>query len=211
MKTTEKALQIRNQLKSKNDCIENSINDALPILPPFVGKDNIKLVIIGQDPTVRNNNSRSKISCTLNLDKNNSLKRYIEQICFGLGISLENVYATNIFKYFYTVPPANTLNVLNQHLEPNLQLLNAELENYREAIIITLGEPVLKLLTDDKNKVRKYWDYDEKTGISNMKFSFVEARVNKLGRDFYPFPHQPSLRKDFYSENLSKYISYISH
>ncbi len=211
MRITEEALKIRSYLKLNNECQDNPIDLVLPIIPPFVGKDNIKLVIIGQDPTVKNNNSRSKISCTLNLDKNNSLKRYIEQICFSLGISLENVYATNIFKYFYTYPPANTMNVLYQHLELNLQLLNVELENYREAIIITLGEPVLKLLTDDKNKVRKYWDYDVKTGISNMNFSFVEARVNKLGRDFYPFPHQPSLRKDFYSENLSKYINYISH
>ena len=209
MKIFVEAIKIRNQLKSEHDCIENPIDDTLPIIPPFDGLGNIKLIVIGQDPTVKNNNSRSKISCTLNLDKNNSLKRYIEQICFGLGMDLENVYATNIFKYFYTVPPAKTMKVLYQHLEPNLQLLDAELANYKNAIIITLGEPVLKLLTDDKNKVRKYWDYDVKTGISNMKFSFVEAKENKLGRDFYPFPHQPSLRKDFYRNTLNDYLKFV--
>ena len=209
METDKEALKIRNSLKSNRDIKENQIDLTLNIIPPFVGSKIIKLIIIGQDPTVKNNNSRSKISCTLNLDKNNSLKRYIEHICSGIGISLENVYATNVFKYFYTVPPANTLNVLYQHLEPNLHLLTAELENYKDAIIITLGEPVLKLLTNDKNKVRKYWDYNSTTKISNGNFTFVKASENLLKRDFYPFPHQPSLRKEFYKNTLNEYQKFV--
>lgn len=82
-------------------------------VPPFIGKDEIKLVVIGQDPTVRNPKSRKSVTCTLNLNKQNSaLYRYIKRLCDGLGITMENVYATNLFKYFYSIPPANTPEVL---------------------------------------------------------------------------------------------------
>jgi hypothetical protein len=56
------------------------------------------------------------------LDKNGSLKTYIEKVCIGLGFTLKNVYATNIFKYFYTYPPDNTMDVLEKHLDANLIL-----------------------------------------------------------------------------------------
>lgn len=38
---------------------------------PYIGKDEIKLVVIGQDLTVRNPESRKSVTCTLNLNKQN--------------------------------------------------------------------------------------------------------------------------------------------
>ncbi len=210
MEIIEKARALRLDLKSKNDFSENPIDDSLPVIPPFMGKDIINLIIIGQDPTVKNEASRKKITCTLNLDKNNSLKIYIESICRGLGITLENVYATNLFKYFYKQPPANTPEVLFQHLNPNLNLLKLELSEFDNIPIITLGEPVLRLLTFDKDKVRKYWDYNTKTKETNGDFKFSHSKDNKLGRDFYPFPHQPSIRKEFYTKTFNYYIEFFN-
>ncbi len=158
----DKALLVRNYLTRTNDYIENKIDSTLSPVPPFRGNGQIKLVVIGQDPTIRNTKRRERISCTLNLDKKGALKTYIENICKGLGITLDNVYATNVFKYFYTVPPADTPHVLAAHLQPNLALLKEELSQYLDCPIITLGEPVLKLLTDKKHKVRDYWKYKKK-------------------------------------------------
>lgn len=188
----------------------NLIKQELGFVPPYFGKDEIKLIIIGQDPTIRNEEQRKNITCTLNLDKAGSLTRYVGQICEGLGITIENVYATNVFKYFYSVPPAKTFDVLKKHLEPNLRLLNKELSAFPNISVITLGEPVLKLLSyDEKVKVREYWGYNPHTGTSNEEFKFVSANENKLGRTLFPFCHQPSIRKQFYKDAFEKYINYV--
>lgn len=202
--------RIRAMLKNKKDYDVNPIDVNLPIIPPFVGGDNIKLIVIGQDPTIQNVTTRKKINYTLNLDKKNALSNYLNTICEGLGIQLNDVYATNVFKYFYSIPPAGTIEVLENHLEPNLELLKAELAAYENIPVITLGEPVFQLLTNNKNKLKLYWNYDKKTGKTNGQFLFSKAKENKLARDFFPFPHQPSLRKAFYGETLRDYVTFLS-
>lgn len=203
------AITISRKLKSDNDWNCNPIDLSLPVVRPFIGNGRIKLIVLGQDPTIKIKDRREKINITLNLDKNNSLKSYVEVICSGLGLTLANVYATNLFKYFYTIPPAQTLEVMQSHLSPNLVLLQQELEQFSNIPIITLGEPVLRLLTHEKDKVREYWDYNPKTRVTNGAFKFSRANDNKLNRDFYPFPHQPSIRKEFYRATLVKYLEFV--
>lgn len=189
----------------------NPIDYSLKAIPPFIGNEEIKLIIVGQDPTIRNVASRKKISCTLNLDKNNSLKTYISSICEKLGITLENVYATNLFKYFYTYPPAETPEVLRAHLEPNLELLKQELESFKGIPVIILGQPLLQLLCGKQALVRNYWGYLKSTGKSNSNFSYSQVKENKLSRDFFPFPHQPSIGKEFYKNTLEQYCNYLKY
>ena len=110
-KVIEEALKIRNKIKAEMDSTNNPIYMRLDPVLPFKESDNMKLIIIGQDPTIKNENQRIRIKTTLNLDKNGSLKTYITGICNKLGIRLENVYATNVFKYFYTCPPARTMDI----------------------------------------------------------------------------------------------------
>lgn len=204
------ATDIRNKLKKELDSETNPIDTILPIIPPYIGKGPIKLIIIGQDPTVRNAKGRKNINTTLNLDKPNSLQSYISFICKELEISVENVYATNLFKYFYTLPPSDTLEVLNAHIQPNLELLQQELSLLGNIPIITLGEPVLKLLTNDKIKVRDFWGYHA-NGISTENFFYSIASINKLGMNFFPFPHQPSISKQFYANTLKSYLEYMKY
>ncbi|MCD8310513.1 MAG: hypothetical protein LUB83_04795 [Prevotellaceae bacterium] len=174
-----------------------------PVLP-FKGNGPIKLVVIGQDPTIRDPQRRADITCTLNLDKKGALKTYVESICSGIGLSLDNVYATNLYKYFYSNPPAGTLEVLQAHLQPNLALLKEELAPYQDCPTITLGEPVLKLLTDAKEKVRDNWDY------KGCGYHCISPDHNELGIVIYPFPHQPSYsRKKHYKEHFCNYIEFM--
>ena len=58
----------------------NPIDFSLDPVAPMVGEGEIKLVILGQDPTVRNVRQRGKITCTLNLDKGGALRTYMERI-----------------------------------------------------------------------------------------------------------------------------------
>jgi hypothetical protein len=202
---------IRENLKREQDFPYNKIDLSLPVIPPFIGKEEIKLIIIGQDPTVLKETSRKNIRVTLNLNKNNALTTYIKNIYNRVGVSLQNVYATNLFKYFYTIPPAGTIEVLKKHLESNLNLLMVELAAFKTQPIITLGEPVLRLLMDEKAKVRYYWGYEKKTRKSNSHFKYSQSKENKLKRDFFPFPHQPSLRFEFYKNNLGQYLFYMKN
>jgi uracil-DNA glycosylase len=205
-KIIEEASKIRSILKLNMDSEENPINLMLDPVPPFNGSDIIKLIIIGQDPTIKNEKQRIKIKTTLNLDRNGSLKNYIRGICDSLGIGLENVYATNIFKYFYTNPPASTMDVLNEHLNMNLKLLRNELQIYPDLPVVTLGEPVLQLLSNlPDDKVRSYWDY--KNGVSGH--AFKKCTDNELDRPFFPFPHQPSSGRKFYAENIKRYLDFV--
>ena len=182
----------------------NPIDFDLSPVKPYIGDEEIKLIIIGQDPTIRNIQRRKYINTTLNLDKNGALKTYVENICRELDISIQNVYATNIFKYFYSIPPADTPNVLIKHKIQNIELLNKEIECYKDSPIITLGEPVLRLLTDDREiKVRDYWNFQERG------YKYLSPDNNILRRYIFPFPHQPSMRKLLYNSNFKDYIKYM--
>lgn len=210
MTIEQKAIAIRNDLKTTCDDVSNPLDNSLDkVILPFKGQEEIKLIIIGQDPTIKNEKTRKLINITLNLDKGNALTTYIKMICKELGITINNVYATNLFKYFYEKPPAQTFKVLQRHLVPNLRLLDEELSLFKDIPVITLGEPLLRLLTFETDKVRKYWGYDPKTGKSRGTFQFAIGMNNLLERNFYPFPHQPSLRKDFYNENMANYLHYV--
>lgn len=209
LQISNEAKKIRDRLSIENDFVKNQINLELNTIPPFKGNCEIKLIIIGQDPTIRNVSSRKNITRTLNLDKSNSLKTYISSICEKLGITLENVYATNLFKYFYTYPPADTPEVLQAHLEPNLELLKQELNEYKGLPVITLGQPLLQLLCGKNALVRNYWGYERKSRKTNENFSYSNASENKLNRDLYPFPHQPSIRKEFYKNTLDSYTQFM--
>lgn len=204
--------EIRDKLKIESDFKLNPIDDALDPVKPYLGNGEIKVIIIGQDPTIQNNKKRIEITCTLNLDKNGSLKKYIEEdICLGLGITLENVYATNIFKYFYEEPPAATFHILQNHLKENLNLLVNELNQFQNATIITLGEPVLQLLAGTNRHLRNFWDYNQETKKTNGNFLFSLGMDNILGKDFFPFPHQPSLRNNFYRDHRHQYIEFVKN
>ena len=183
MDIVEKALSVRNNLVQ---CSVNPIDYSLGIVPPYIGSGDIKLIILGQDPTVRNAAQRAKIKRTLNLDNGKgALRMYVERICASLGLSVDNVYATNIYKYFYTLPPADTSDVLSLHKQPNIELLKYELSILGECPVITLGEPVLQLL------------------------HHISAEENILHRPLFAFPHQPSMRKRFYKENFEAYLKYM--
>ena len=96
-------------------------------------------------------------------------------------------------------------------MEPNLKLLKIELDQYPAAQIITLGEPVLKLLIrkGKPNKMVYYWDYNEQTKSTNGDLKYCSESDNTLGRILYPIPHQPSINKTFYSSTFNDYLSFI--
>jgi len=177
---------------------------------------NIRLVVIGQDPTVKREKPRETINTVLNLDKpRGNLYRYISEICEGLGLDLrQHVYATNYAKNFFISPPTQIkeCNLLEKFGRYWLPLLQEELSRFPDRLILTLGQPLLKALVIDPRKalVRWYWRYSPDWKESRKTdFLYVVPEDNKLKRRLFPFPHQPSLRKPFYKATLQAYLGYM--
>lgn len=64
------------------------------------------MIILGQDPTVQDPEYRKKIKVVLLLNQPGGLRRYLGKVCDALDIDLdENIYATNLLKNFFTIPP----------------------------------------------------------------------------------------------------------
>lgn len=175
----------------------------------------IRLVVVGQDPTVKDERSRETIETVLNLDKpRGSLHRYMSMICDGLGLDLRrHVYATNYAKSFFIRPPTqiNECDVLAEFSQYWLPLLRDELALFPGRPVIPLGEPLLKALLFDPKEalVRSYWGYTQDWAVTQPIFASVCPEANRLGRRLFPFPHQPSLRKRFYRAALNPYLAYV--
>jgi uracil-DNA glycosylase len=188
---------------------------ALPM--PFVGSGESRLVIVGQDPTIQNAAKRTKIKTVLNLDKPNSLRKFIERLCSDLGLHLdEHVYATNAAKGFFTQPPtvikkSDRLDVLAESRSVWGPILREELKRFPGVAVISLGEPVLAMLSaTEVPKMKSFWGYDKdwKSGKFTQPTKFTAAQ-NIVGRDIFPCVHQPSMRKAFYQQRWDEYIRYI--
>jgi hypothetical protein len=131
------------------------------------------------------------------------LLRFIASICQDLGVVLkENVYATNAAKNCFLERPTvirkeHGVDVLELSAPLWLPVLRAELEQFPDALVISLGEPVLSMLVKDRRgrEMKDYWGYDKrwKAGARHPMHP-IEAEDSTVGRHIYPFVHQPSLR-----------------
>jgi hypothetical protein len=195
--------------------LKQFVDSDLHIPKPFRPDGEVKLIFLGQDPTVKNPKSRKWISTVLNLNKAGSLRNYLGEICKGLGIELEkNVYATNYIKNFFIKPPTQIkeVDIFTKFAPIWLPFLQEEIVQFGNIPIITLGQPVLSLIIqgDTPKLVREYWGYNNewKTG-KTLPFKRIENNNNVLNRVIYPFPHQPSISKQFYFSRLKEYIAFM--
>jgi hypothetical protein len=216
METTieQKAQIVIDQLKITSKLYQ-FVDSNLSIPKVFRGTGEIRLIFLGQDPTVKNQKSRNNIKFVLNLDKTGSLTNYLNKICKGLGLELEkNIYATNYFKNFFVLPPTQIKEneLFNDFARLWLPLLQEELKPFGNIPIITLGQPVLELIVqgDVPKLVREYWGYNSKwKSGKTLPFKCITPSYTILNRRVFPFPHQPSISKRFYRDRLSDYVNFM--
>lgn len=203
---------------AKNSRIGRFVDTTREIPVPHVGKGTIKLFVIGQDPTVKNMKSRNNLTTTLNVDRAGTLKTYLNRICKLLDISLEeNVYVTNFCKAFFVEPPATIkrwqkIDVVEKSAGYWFPILNDELAQFPDALVISLGRPVLSGLvkSDFIREVRYYWGHAESEKGLPCRFRFISAEASTVGRKIYPFCHQTSsLRLSFYRKNFPGYVEFV--
>ena len=191
------------------------IDTSLTPPDPFRGSGEIRLIVLGQDPTVQDPEYRKKIKVTLLLNQPGRLRTYLENICKGLDIGLEeNIYATNLLKNFFTVPP-DTMRKEDPLLFPKaadywIPLLREEIEEFENVPVLPLGEPVLNCLTKSPDRVliRNYWGYEgpAKYGKNSL---YIKPTENVLSRIVFPFPHIPGLSHAFYRQQMDGYLAFM--
>lgn len=184
-----------------------------PIPNTYTGSGRIKLIVIGQDPTIANKASRKKITTVLDLDKPGKMQRYIFGICEELCIDpFKELYATNLFKNFFDEPPGFSAGVMDKFVSLWLPVLQEEVMLFPDIPIITLGDNVLGYITTEKtnNYIRNYWGYTEdwKTG-ANLPLRHIMPDENLFGRVIFPFPREPNMHKQFYTDRYKSYIEHV--
>jgi uracil-DNA glycosylase len=211
----EKAKRILEDLRY-DERLKQYIDPTLGIPQAYRGEGEIKLIVLGQDPTIRDAIKRQKIDMVLNLNKRGSAGNYLSRICLDLGIERkQNIYATNLFKNFFTSPPTGIeeVNMFQELLDYWLPLLVEELAEFKSVPVITLGEPVLKILLTEASQhpLREHWGYIIKWqgDLLFKEPKYVKPEANLLGRVLFPFPHQPSLRKGFYKQRMADYVDFV--
>lgn len=210
-------MKVINKLKLSE--ISSYVDSSLVPPEPFRGSGEIRLIVIGQDPTVHDPEHKKKLKVTLLLNQPGRLRRYIEEICKGLDFDLDkNVYATNLLKNFFTVPP-DTISKSNPKSNPDfiqraakywIPLLRNEIKEFKNVPIISLGQPVLNSLmkTQEKVLIRYYWGF-EGPGQYGPNFGYVEPEENVLSRVIFPFPHLPGRSKKIYRQQFDGYLAFM--
>jgi hypothetical protein len=183
----------------------------------FVGGEDIRLIVIGQDPTVSSLRTQQKITTALMLDQHGPLRNYIKGLCIDLGLQLAQVYGTNVFKMVLTDTPTrlkkrgvDVLALIHQ-AGGWLDLLADEVAQFPDALIITLGEPVLSFLVEDApKKMRHYWGYLPRWKEEPLREpGVIPTSASTIGRTIAPFPHVNSKNWGFYYEARPAYVSFV--
>jgi len=99
-----RATEVRSQV-AKDFLISNDLSSHHTHIPePYCCLNyfsDVKLIFLGQDPTVQAVKTRSHIQTVLMLNGKGNLRDYIEQICTKVKIDLSHeVYATNLLSTF---------------------------------------------------------------------------------------------------------------
>ena len=181
---------------------------------PFRGRGKIRLIVVGQDPTVQDPAYKKNVKVVLLLNQHGQLRTYLGNVCKGLDLDLDkNIYATNLLKNFFTRPPDEINKENPQFYEKAadywIPLLREEIEEFEDVPVLTLGEPVLNCLTKgpDRILIRYSWGF-EGPGQYGGKFGYIKPDENVLGRVVFPFPHLPGLRHPIYSrQRMDGYLA----
>ncbi len=192
------------------------VDSSLDPPDPFWGKGKIKLIVLGQDPTVQNPEYRKEIKVVLLLNQPGKLRTYLGKVCKGLDIDLdENIYATNLLKNFFTRPPDRINKEDPQFYQKAadywIPLLSDEIEEFKNVPVLTLGQPVLNCLTKgpDQVLIRYSWGF-EGPGQYGRNFGYIKPSENVLGRVVFPFPHLSGLSHKIYGgQRLDGYLTFM--
>jgi hypothetical protein len=196
---------IQNCIECKSDEI---ISEYILLERPssFYGSDNPNVMILGHSPTVR---TSEKASFVLKMNKpKQPLYQYINEfILKPLGISVSNIYCTNIIKCQTKTLPEDILSSINFFDRTFLscrKLLEMEIATIKPDLIIGLSETVLKLMS--KNYM------DEELTMKESFGKIFSLKISELTIPYIPVVHIPKgpnslVAMHYFPEQTNKLIA----
>lgn len=178
---------------------------------PTYGDGSNDCLIIGHSPKTR---TKSKISMTLDLNREKNLYRYIcNEVLVPLGLCIENCAATNLVKCFTKVPPEDirmrdrkttfmktSFLYCKEHITKEIQLLNPKL-------IISLSQPASDILQTEFGQRRVPKPMKEIFGtmrsldIQGVEYNWLPVvHIPKGKQRSYYFPEQTNRLENLRSE-----------
>lgn len=177
----------------------------MKVAPYYKEGNEIRLMLVGQDPTIRRNPERVKY--VLMLDQpTGQLSRWLKGIFGAHHFQELTLYATNLVKCSFDKLPTTDERGASKFLQPYFQqcqgYLIEELRKFQPTILITLGEPAHEYfltILDNGNDIGKSMK-EAFTG------SFFRARFRELEFDYSPCLHIQTFRvAETYGEKVSQF------
>ncbi len=172
---------------------------AIDRIDPFYKTGNkLKLLIIGQDPTIFNEPERVTTVLMLNeiQGKNGQLRQWLEKELFGTeNFSSIEIYATNLVKCQFEQPPSlsskGALNFLKPRYELCKAYLKEEISNFKPDIVLTLGESAHILFSKEIENISGKLSGKMKDDFTG---TFVKAKINDIEFFYSPCLHIKTFR-----------------
>ena len=162
------------------------------VKPYYRGKSGLKILLIGQDPTIVKKPERVKEVLMLD-DANSQLSRWLKNI-FGEKFDELDIYATNLVKCFFSLPPSQMPGGGYKFLQPFYDeckgYLVTEITKFCPAFVMTLGQTAHRLFIkslDNPSSVPEFMK-DAFTG------NFVKVKLNSFEFDYTPCLHIKTFR-----------------
>lgn len=178
---------------------------SLHVSPYYRAGDKVRLMLIGQDPTIYKNPERVAYVLMLN-QKNGQLSRWLEGLFGDANFQSLTLYATNLVKCSFTKPPSTTkqggFNFIKRYFDNCRAYLNQEITMFKPTLVLTLGGSTHKLFI---SMLSNYSDIPEA-----MKEAFtgrlIKAKLEELEFDYSPCLHIKTFRvADVYGDKVRRF------
>lgn len=178
---------------------------SLRVGPYFKQGDGLKVMLIGQDPTIHKKPERVSEVLMLN-EPNSQLSRWLKNLFGSENFNSLNLYATNLVKCSFPQPPSRTIEGALKFLQPYFQncrdYLSAEVMSFQPDFVLALGEAAHKLFISILD------NYADIPGSMQAAFNgqFIKARLQGFEFDYSPCLHIQSFRvAETYGESVKEF------
>jgi uracil-DNA glycosylase len=166
---------------------------SLHVAPYFKEGDNLRLMVIGQDPTIFRRPERVKYVLMLD-QENGQLSRWLRRILGEDNFDSLTLYATNLVKCSFRKPPSTAqqggLKFLRPYFRNCREYLVEEISEFQPSLVLTLGETAHKLFVatlDNRDSIA-----DSMQAAFTGKF--LKARLRDVEFDYSPCLHIKTFR-----------------
>lgn len=178
---------------------------SLRVAPYFKPGSTPRMMLIGQDPTIRKKPERVSQVLMLN-EPHGQLSRWLKDL-FGLeNFETVTLYATNLVKCSFDTPPSNSseggLRFLKPYFECCHEHLEREILAFRPECVLTLGEPTHKLFVSKLDPPHTVPD----TMQGAFTGHFIKAAMSGFEFDYSPCLHIQTFRvAEVYGESVRNF------